>query len=227
MDLLREFPGLDEPAEVLTLRRQSADLLELLAGLAAEENHRLRRLVGFADLVAELRRIATSARRSSQVMQPQYAYDPEEPGIEISRRARERGVETQLVTRPSTVATHPLLSSIYPRTLLGPCFLRLLVVDERVALIGGVDDAEGNRVSWATDLPKVVDAVADLWRATVPLCVPILPEGEPPPLNERQLEAPAAGPRRSCSCAVAASTVASGPAEPHLPAVSRHSSSYA
>lgn len=187
MDLVRTIPGSAEPREVLALRQQTAELEELVARTALEGSPRLRRLVGFGDLVTELRRIAPTTRRSSRVVQPQYTYDPEEPGIPLTRAVRDRGVETELITRPSTVATHPLLSSIFPNTLLGPCFLRAFVADEREVIVGGTDDADGNRISWATDLPEIVDAVTDLWRATVPLCSPVLPEGEQPPLNERQL----------------------------------------
>jgi DNA-binding CsgD family transcriptional regulator len=122
------------------------------------------------------------------VFQPDYGYDPEDVGVPLTRKARARGVETELITRPATVATHPLLSSLFPTALLGPCFLRALVIDSRQAIVGGVDDAEGKRISWITDLPELVEAVNDLWHATGPLCTPVLAEGEAPPLNERQLE---------------------------------------
>lgn len=145
-------------------------------------------LVGLAALVAELKRIEPLAKRCSWVLQPLYAYDPEDPGVELTRAARARGVETQLITRPSTVRTHPLLSSIFPATLLGPVFLRAMLVDERYAIIGGPDDLEGNRTSWYTDDRATVSAVAELWHATVPLCAPILPLGARPPLTERQLD---------------------------------------
>jgi DNA-binding CsgD family transcriptional regulator len=122
------------------------------------------------------------------VLQPRYSYDPEDPGVALTRAARERGVETELVTLPTTVEAHPLLSSIFPATLLGPVFLRGLVVDGRHAIVGGPADAVGRRVAWYTTMPAVVDDVIDLWRATVPLCRPILAPGETPPLTERQLE---------------------------------------
>jgi DNA-binding CsgD family transcriptional regulator len=181
-------PGVPEPPEVSALRRQSAEVVRQLAERATADHPGLRPVVGAPALGLELVRIQPMARESSRVLQPEYGYDPEDPGVPLTRLARERGVETELVTRPSTVATHPLLSSIFPRTLLGPCFLRALVVDGRQAIVGGADDADGKRVSWVTDIPELVDAVNDLWHATEPLCTPILAEGESPPLNERQLE---------------------------------------
>jgi DNA-binding CsgD family transcriptional regulator len=121
-------------------------------------------------------------------MQPHYSYDPEDPGVALTRAARARGVETELITLPATVHTHPLLSSIFPTTLLGPVFLRSLVIDSRHAIIGGPDDAQGRRVAWYTTVPEVIQSVNDLWEATLPLCRPILGPGEQPPLTERQLE---------------------------------------
>lgn len=84
--------------------------------------------------------------------------------------------------------THPLLSSIFPGTLLGPVFLRALVIDGRQAIVGGPDDVSGQRTSWYTPVPDIVDAVTDLWHATLPLREPILPEGQNAPLTDRQLQ---------------------------------------
>ena len=167
-----------ENPDARRLHAQSNALVESLARLALEDDVRIRRLVGLGELVTQLRALEPKARETSWVLQPHYAYDPEDPGVELTRSARARGVETQLVTRPSTVRTHPLLSSIFPQTLLGPCFLGAMVVDQRLAIVGGPDDLEGNRTAWFTNLPEIVEAVCDLWRATLPLCEPILQPGE-------------------------------------------------
>jgi DNA-binding CsgD family transcriptional regulator len=188
MDVWQELGVYDEPSDVTTLRKQSDEVVQSLAAVAAERPDAVRPLLGVQALVLQLRRIAPAATRSSWVLQPQYTYDPEEPGVALTRSARARGVETELITLPSTVQTHPLLSSIFPSTLLGPVFLRGLVVDGRHAIVGGPADAEGKRVAWYTTAPEVLDSVIDLWKATVPLCRPILGPGEKPPLTERQLE---------------------------------------
>lgn len=180
--------GVPEPPEVADLRRQSADIVRWVAERASDRRRGLRPIVGSAAIAQELARLEPMAAKSIRVLQPQYGYDPEDPGVPLTRLACDRGVEFELVTRPATVATHPLLSSIFPGTLLGPCFLRAVVIDESVALVGGVDDAHGNRVTWFTDASALVDAVTDLWLATVPQCEPILGPGEKPPLTERQLE---------------------------------------
>lgn len=175
--------------DVRRLREQSAALVEQVAHLAREDDGtRVRHLVGWGELVSILRTLEPAATRSSRVLQPQYSYDPEEPGVELTRAARTRGVETELITRPATVTHHPLLSSIFPHTLIGPCFLRAVVVDERRALVGGPEDLDGNRTAWFTCLPEIMEQVGDLWHDTVPLCRPILEPGQRPPLTERQLD---------------------------------------
>jgi DNA-binding CsgD family transcriptional regulator len=187
MDVWHEL-GIVEPAEVSALRTRSDEVLQSLAAAAVDRPASVQPLIGVHALVLQLKRIAPAATRSSWVLQPHYSYDPEEPGIPLTHAARLRGVETELVTLPSTVQTHPLLSSIFPTALLGPVFLRGLVIDGRHAIVGGPGDATGRRVAWYTTSAQVVDSVVDLWRATMPLCQPILEPGEEPPLTERQLD---------------------------------------
>lgn len=170
------------------LRTRAVGLVELLAATAQERSGSVQRIVGLPAMVLQLRRIAPAATRSVWVMQPDYSYDPKEPGLPLARAVRERGVHPQLITSPSSVRTHPLLRSIYPSTLLGPTFLRALVIDGRQVMVGGPDDASGQRTTWYTTIPAVVEAVIDFWRATEALCTPILPLGQQPPLSERQLE---------------------------------------
>ncbi|MCW2866706.1 MAG: hypothetical protein JWR20_894 [Marmoricola sp.] len=177
-----------ENADVRRLRAESDDIVDAVVRAAREGHDRVRRLVGLRELVGVLRQIEPTATSGTRVIQPAYAYDPEDPGVRLTREARHRGVVTRIITRPATVRTHPLLSSIFPETLLGPCFLRSMVVDGRTALVGGPDDLEGNRTSFLTTLPEVVDGLGDLWSATVPLCRPILEPGQRPPLTERQLD---------------------------------------
>jgi DNA-binding CsgD family transcriptional regulator len=188
MELWQGLGTYEEPSHVAALRKQSTEVLDRLVSVAAERPGAALPLVGLPALVLQLKRIAPAATRTSWVLQPQYSYDPEDPGVALTRSARARGVETELITLPATTHTHPLLSSIFPSTLVGPVFLRALVVDSRQAVIGGADDADGRRVAWYTTVPEVIDAVVDLWRATVPHCRPILAPGEEPPLTDRQLE---------------------------------------
>jgi len=181
--------GLDEPVEASRLRAQADAIRTLLAREALDRSgDDLRRLVGLQQLVTELRRMAPLAREEVWVLQPRYFYDPEEPGVALARRARDRGVQTLLITRPSTLRTHPLLPSIYPRTRVGPVFLRAMIVDGTGLLVEGPDTAEGERSSWSTSRPEVVGAVVEHWHATRELSEPILPAGTEPPLSERQLE---------------------------------------
>lgn len=183
-DLGRRLLG--ESPEISRLRHQVLDLVDLVTGPLADTGSSVP-LVGLPARNAELRRLAPHVREQVIVMQTDYAYDPEDPGLELSRWLESRGVALRFATRPSTVRTHPLLSSIYPTTLVGPVFARAMVVDDYMALLGGPDDAHGNRVVWRTREPEVVLGLLAVWDATVPLCRPLLAEGAEPPLTERQL----------------------------------------
>lgn len=178
------MPG--ESAQVSALRHQVLDLVEAVSGPLADAGASVP-LVGLPARNDELRRLAPHTRRQVTVMQTDYAYDPEDPGLDLSRWLGSRGIELRLVTRPSTVRTHPLLSSIYPETLIGPVFARSMVVDDHVALLGGPDDAHGNRVTWRTREPRVIQGLQAVWEATVPLSRRLLPVDAEPPLSERQL----------------------------------------
>lgn len=179
---------LREPPEVADLRARSDAVRRLLAsGARSGDREDLRLVVGLTGLVTELRRIEPTARRSVWVMQTRYFYDPEDPGVDLSQDAAARGVQTLLVVPPSTVTTHPLLSSIFPASRLAPVFLRAMVVDETQMLVEGPDTADGQRTSWYTARPDLVEAVCDLWQRTLALSTPILPPGGRPPLSRRQL----------------------------------------
>lgn len=191
MDVIDHGRALGEAPDIRRLREQSDEVERLVVELAdkgARGLDEVRPLVGLGALVSELRRLEPLATRTSRVMQPDYSYDPEDPGVELVQRARSRGVEQHLITSPQSLRTHPLLSSIFPRVLAGPVFLRAMVVDETCAVIGGRHDAFGNRVAWSTRSPEVIGCVLDLWRATLPHCKQVLGADEEPPLTPRQLD---------------------------------------
>lgn len=166
------------------IRRRLAE--EVTGGTDADGG--LQHLVGWHELVARLAELEPSAQRTVRVLQPVYHWDPEDPGVELTQAASDRGVQTVLITRAATVQTHPLLPSIFPATRLAPVFLRAMVVDEQRALIGGEDTIEGERTAWYTTRPTLVEALLELWEHTLPLSEPILPDGTPPPLTRRQLD---------------------------------------
>lgn len=158
----------------------------MLADLAGSEH--LRPLLGLGSLVQHLERLAPTAERSVWVMQPRYFYDPEDPGVRLSYAAQARGVQTLLLTRPHTVGTHPLLPSIYPATRLAPVFLRAMVLDESHLTIEAPDTHEGERASWVTRHPEILEAVLEIWQRTIAISTPVLDPGTQPPLSRRQLE---------------------------------------
>lgn len=191
MDVIDHGRALGETPDIRRLREQSDEVQSLVVELAdkgARGADEVRPLVGLGALVGELRRLEPLAQRTSRVLQPDYSYDPEDPGVALVQRAEARGVEQHLITAPHSLRTHPLLSSIFPRALTGPVFLRAMIIDESAALVGGRPDAFGNRVSWSTRSPEVIGTVLDLWRATVPHCKRVLEADEDPPLTRRQLD---------------------------------------
>ena len=115
-----------------------------------------RLVVGLSGMVEELQRLEPSAERSAWVMQPRYFYDPEEPGVELSRAAQARGVQTQLMVPPSTVQHPPAAAVDLPDH---PARAGLHPGDDRrrAADAGGRrDTADGQRTSWYTARPDVV-----------------------------------------------------------------------
>ena len=177
---------LGESPQVTRLRARHLEVVERLTGELAEARRSVP-LVGLAVRNAELRRLAPRAQHTVRVMQTDYAFDPEDPGLDLSSGLATRGVSTELITRPTTPRTHPLLSSIYPGTLLGPVFVPCLVIDDHTALVAGPDDAFGNRVAWRTHVPEVIEELLDIWHETVPMTQRLLDHGHEPPLTERQL----------------------------------------
>ena len=147
----------------------------------------LQRLVGLRQWVAQLRRLEPEARRTVRVAQPTYVWDPEDPGVELIRKVRERGVETSLITRRTTLDTHPMLPSVFPTVRIAPVFLGLLALDEEQFMVAGEDTVAGERTAWFSTRRDVGAAVLDIWRRTWALSQPVLPPGTPPPLTPRQL----------------------------------------
>ncbi|ROR90925.1 helix-turn-helix transcriptional regulator [Nocardioides aurantiacus] len=180
-----------EGPEILRLRQKAshvAALIDAPRSRASGCGATVKPLIGWVDIVAELRRLQPLATHTVRVLQPHYSYDPEEPGIDLVRQAQAREVDLRLITTPTTLTTHPLLTSIFPRTLIGPVLMRAVIVDARAAVIGVDPDAAGNRVAMSTHSPHVVAALLDLWRATVPHCRTALAPNEAPPLTARQLQ---------------------------------------
>ncbi len=179
-------PELVESERIVDLRRRSEEVRAMLADLAGSQH--LRPLVGLGALVDHLEQMAPNAERSVWVLQPRYFYDPEDPGVQLSHAAQARGTQTLLLTRPHTLDTHPLLSSIYPSTRLAPVFLRAMVIDEEHLTIEAPDTTDGERSSWVTQHPEILEAVLEIWHRTVAVSAPVLAPGTQPPLSRRQLE---------------------------------------
>src|SRR3954471_3017714 len=80
----------------------------------------LQRLVGMAEIGAHLARLEPSARHTVWNMQPDLFYDPHDASPELNEASLSRGIDTRLVTRPATLVSNPLLSSMHPHLRTGP-----------------------------------------------------------------------------------------------------------
>jgi DNA-binding CsgD family transcriptional regulator len=178
-----------EPDEVRALRTMADTVREALVDAALmAHGDEIQRLVGTAAIVANLARLEPSARRTVWNMQPDLFYDPHDTSPELNEASQSRGVQTCLVTRPTTLLSNPVLSSMHPTLRTGPVFLRALVVDEARVLIEGLDTAEGEPTAWLTDRMDFVVPVLEVWHRTYELSTPVLGPGEAPPLSKRQLQ---------------------------------------
>ncbi|CAN5605117.1 hypothetical protein BH10ACT10_BH10ACT10_26830 [soil metagenome] len=181
--------GGGEPDDVSELRTMADTVREaLIDATLMAHGEELQRLVGTAEIGSHLARLEPSARHTVWNMQPDLFYDPHDSSPELNEASRSRGVETRLVTRPTTLVSNPVLSSMHPQLRSGPVFLRALVVDEARVLIEGLDTADGEPTAWLTDRMDFVVPVLEVWHRTFELSTPVLGPGEQPPLSRRQLQ---------------------------------------
>ena len=186
----RDAPvGGGEPDDVSALRTLADTVREALidATLVAQGDD-VHHLVGTPAIEARLLEVEPLARHTVWNMQPDLFYDPHDVSPELNEASRSRGLQTQLVTRPATLASNPLLSSSHPNLRTGPVFLRAMVVDEAWVLIEGLDTADGEPTAWLTDRMDFVVPVLEVWHRTYDLSTPVLGPGEEPPLSPRQLQ---------------------------------------
>jgi DNA-binding NarL/FixJ family response regulator len=66
--------------------------------------------------------------------------------------------------------------------------MRLIVIDERAAVVEGPLTVEGHTTAWLATDGEILTRALDVWSATWAESRPALAPGESPPLNERQLE---------------------------------------
>lgn len=178
-----------ESAEVRELRAMADTVREALADATRmTASGDLLHLVGIRRITSQLAQLEPSAQRTVWNMQPRLGYDPEDPGPKLTASSRARGLQLELVTRPTTLQTNPLLVSQHPGTRIGPVFLQALVVDEARVLIEGLVTADGEPTAWLTGRMDLVVSVLEIWQRTLALSTPALPPGAEPPLSRRQLQ---------------------------------------
>lgn len=141
---------------------------------------------GIEAILAGIETLEPLAKRSVWNLQPQFYFDPEDPGLELNDRSRARGLELGLVTTQESVRRNPLLSSVIPQARVGPVFTQAILVDESLAVLAGPRTEAGAATAWTTTDRELVRLVGEVWTQTLALSRPV-GSGEPR-LNRRQVE---------------------------------------
>jgi hypothetical protein len=141
---------------------------------------------GGDDIVAGLTRLETRARRTVWNMQPDQRFDPEEPTEALNERSRARGVDLQLITSQRAVDQNPLLTSNFPNVLVGPVYLRTILIDQAGAVLEGPPMPSGEGTAWLVTQSDVVAEVCSIWLETRRHSQAALSGGAPAPLTKRQ-----------------------------------------
>ena len=176
--------------DVRRLRQLGRDLDDLVADEVLSEGGTTKRLTllgeGTAAILAGFEQLERATRESVWNLQPLMFFDPEDPGIELNDRSEARGIELAFVTTPNSVRLNPLLGSLYPVTRVGPVFTQVLVVDDRLAVLGGPRAESGAATAWTTTDEDLLGRVREIWHLTVALSEPLVTPGDRL-LDRRQL----------------------------------------
>jgi DNA-binding CsgD family transcriptional regulator len=176
----------------LELLRRCKQLSARVADLTIEVGT-VRDLVGLTlvgrggdEIVAGLTRLEPRARRTVWNMQPNQRFDPDEPTDALNERSRARGVDCQLITSQRAVSQNPLLTSHHPNVLVGPVYLRSILIDRVCAVLEGQSMPNGDGTAWLVTRSDLVAEARWIWLETRRLSQGALPDGAPAPLTRRQ-----------------------------------------
>ncbi|KNX38589.1 hypothetical protein VV01_17880 [Luteipulveratus halotolerans] len=143
--------------------------------------------VGQGPITKRLVDIEAQTVRSVWSTNPTLSFDPENPAFELEDRSYARKVDLQRITTERALRFSPLLPSFTPQIRVGTAMLRLIISDERLALLEGPDTARGEPVAWAATSGTFLARALELWHVTWAESRPVLADSEEPPLNARQL----------------------------------------
>lgn len=169
---------------------ESGGVLEAVAGLRelmylSAVDGSATRVVGRSQIYRQLTRLEARARRSVWSTNPLVLFDPDDPGLELNKRSRRRGIDIRTITTPVTLRSNPIFSSCAPWARVGPVLVRMIIVDQNSLILEGAPTWGGELSAWVTAAPNVLDMSLELWSKTWTLSRAVLNE-DCPPLNERQ-----------------------------------------
>ncbi len=141
---------------------------------------------GEAAIAAGLTRLESRTHRSVRNMQRRVPFDPGNGLLELNRRSERRGLRLELIVAPSALRSNPLLTSLHPTVRTAPVALPMLLLDDRVAVVPGPFDSNGDATAWLMRDEVLLEQGRSLWSRTLALSVSALAQDSDAPLTERQ-----------------------------------------
>lgn len=143
--------------------------------------------VGQGPIMRRLSDIEAQTQQSVWGTNPEVAFDPENPALELEARSAARNIDMQTITTERALRFNPLFTSFTPQVRLAPVTMRMIVVDERLALLEGPASERGEAEAWIATSGEFLQRALELWQATWQESRLALAPGAAPPLNPRQM----------------------------------------
>ncbi len=141
---------------------------------------------GEAAIATGLARLESRTQRSVRNMQRRVPFNPRNGLLELNDRSERRGLQLELIVAPSALRSNRLLTSLDPTVRIGPVALPMLLVDDRLAVVPGPFDSNGDATAWLMRDAALLEQGRSLWFQTSALSTPSLADQDEPPLTTRQ-----------------------------------------
>lgn len=141
---------------------------------------------GEAAIATGLTRLESRTHRSVRNMQRRVPFNPRNGLLELNGRSERRGLRLELIVAPSALRSNPLLTSLHPTVRTAPVALPMLLLDDRLAVVPGPFDSNGDATAWLMGDAALLEQGRSLWFQTLALSTPSLADQDEPPLTTRQ-----------------------------------------
>jgi len=179
--------GETPPDVVRDLQRRAAELRRFFDDVVTgDERTDVRRISSRRGEMAQaFDRLERRTSSSVWNMQFSVGFAPNDPVLPIDERSRKRGLELRMLVAPVARGFNPLLPCVQPEVRVGPVQLPLMVLDERVAVLGGPAAEAGEIELYLVTHAETVRRAVELYLLTEQHSEPWDPSGKPP-LTPRQ-----------------------------------------